>query len=176
MSAIDESPETARLEDQSIAPPADRDMIFELMHTMRAMRRLKPDPVPRDLLEQLVEAATWAPSASNSQAYSYLIVTDRAQMSRLAVLWRKVADFYLPLSGRFAASSMTTEQGQRTLAAVRYQEEHFAQTPALIVACYNTRPPRLPDLPGLLRSLRRLGLRDGWMVARHLNRCKVLGE
>src|SRR3954471_19479157 len=119
MSAIDESPETARLEDQSIAPPADRDMIFELMHTMRAMRRLKPDPVPRDLLEQLVEAATWAPSASNSQAYSYLIVTDRAQMSRLAVLWRKVADFYVPLSGKFSSPSMTAEQSQRTLAAVR---------------------------------------------------------
>src|SRR3954471_24441659 len=119
MSAIDESPETARLEDQSIAPPADRDMIFELMHTMRAMRRLKPDPVPRDLLEQLVEAATWAPSASNSQAYSYLIVTDRAQMARLAVLWRTVADFYLTLGmklgKKYPSPNVTAEQFQRML-------------------------------------------------------------
>ena len=95
MSAFEELPETARVASQPAAPPAGGEAIFELMRTMRAMRRLKPDPVPRALLEQLVAAATWAPSASNGQAYSYLIVTDRRQMARLAVLWRKVADFYL---------------------------------------------------------------------------------
>src|SRR5438876_590864 len=176
MSAFDELPEAVRVASPPAAPSADQEIIFELMHTMRAMRRLKPDPVPRDLLEQLVAAATWAPSASNAQAYSYLVVTDRAQMSRLAVLWRKVADFYLPLAERYSAPSMTAEQGRRTLAAVRYQEEHFAQTPALIVACYNTSSPRLSDLPGLWRSLRGLGWRHGWVVARHLGRCKLLGE
>src|SRR5438105_2866606 len=147
MSAFDELPETVRVASQPASPPAVPDIIFELMHTMRAMRRLKPDPVPRDLLEQLVAAATWAPSASNAQAYSYLVVTDRAQMSRLAVLWRKVADFYLSLAAKYAEKypvpNLTAEQGQRMLAALRYQEEHFAQTPALIVACYNTAPPRL---------------------------------
>ena len=139
MSAFDELPEAVQVASQPAAPPAAQEIIFELMHTMRAMRRLKPDPVPRDLLEQLVAAATWAPSASNAQAYSYLVVTDRAQMSRLAVLWRKIADFYLPLAEKYSAPILTAEQGQRALAllaAIRYQEEHFAQTPALIVACY----------------------------------------
>jgi len=154
-------------------------MIFELMHTMRAMRRLKPDPVPSEILEQLIAAATWAPSASNGQAYSYLIVTDRRQMSRLAVLWRKVVDFYLPLAEKFSSSTVTPEQGQRMLAACRYQEEHFAQTPALIVACYNTSlfsSWKLSDLTDTWRSLRGLGWRHGWMVARHLGRCKLLGD
>src|SRR4051794_26935060 len=135
MSVYDELRETVGGASQAVAAPAanEQEIIFELMHTMRAMRRLKPDPVPREILQQLVDAATWAPSASNSQAYSYLIVTDRAQMAKLAVLWRKVADFYLPLAEKFAAQSMTADQGQRVLAAVRYQEEHFAETPALIV-------------------------------------------
>src|SRR5215212_503993 len=127
MSAFDELPETVQVASQPVAPPAGPEMIFELMHTMRAMRRLKPDPVPREILEQLVAAATWAPSASNSQAYSYLIVTDRAQMSRLAVLWGKVADFYVPLAGKFATTSMTAERSRRTFAAIRYQQEHFAE-------------------------------------------------
>src|SRR5437588_11386416 len=113
MSAFDELPETVRVASQPAAPPAAPDIIFELMHTMRAMRRLKPDPVPRDILEQLIQAATWAPSASNSQAYSYVVVTDRAQMARLAVLWRKVADFYLPLAEKFSAPVLTVEQGKR---------------------------------------------------------------
>jgi nitroreductase len=41
--------------------------ILEVMSTMRAMRRLRSDPVPEELLTRLVEAATWAPSASNAQ-------------------------------------------------------------------------------------------------------------
>jgi len=176
MTTFDELQEAAQVASQPAAPPAIPEMIFDLMHTMRAMRKLKPDPVPRDILEQLVAAATWAPSASNGQAYSYLIVTDRAQMSRLALLWRKVADFYLPIATKYAAPSMTAEQGQRMLAAIRYQEEHFAQTPALIVACYTTGSPRPSDLLGLWPSLRGLGWRDGWAVARRLTRSKLLGE
>src|SRR4051812_20533472 len=113
MPTFDESPETVRVAPQPAAPPAAPEMIFELMHTMRAMRRLKPDPVPRDLLEQLVTAATWAPSAANVQAYSYLVVTDRAQMAQLATLWRTVADFYLSLGMKYAAkhppTNMTAE-------------------------------------------------------------------
>jgi nitroreductase len=97
-------------------------------------------------------------------------------MARLAVLWRKVVDFYLPLAEQAATSRMAAEQGRRTLRAVRYQEEHFAQTPALIVACYDTRPPRMADLPRLWRALRGLGWRRGWQVARRLGRCKLLAD
>lgn len=42
--------------------------IFDVMSTMRAMRRLRPDPVPDELLDRLVQTATWAPSGSNLQA------------------------------------------------------------------------------------------------------------
>ena len=41
--------------------------IFEVMASMRAMRRLRPDPVPEELLRQVIEAASWAPSANHFQ-------------------------------------------------------------------------------------------------------------
>jgi Nitroreductase family len=41
--------------------------VFEAIRTMRAMRRLKPDPVPRELLEQIVELASCAPTGGNTQ-------------------------------------------------------------------------------------------------------------
>ena len=68
----------------SLGPEAP---IFELMRNVRAMRRLKPDPVPRELLEQLVQAATWGPSASNVQAYTFVVVTDRDKLRALAEPW-----------------------------------------------------------------------------------------
>src|SRR3989440_13054140 len=82
---------------------------MEVMATMRAMRRLKPDPVPDELLEQLVEAATWAPSGGNIQAYSFVVVTDRDQMARLAELWRGGGGFFPPAVAAAAAPDQGPE-------------------------------------------------------------------
>ena len=50
--------------------------IFEAMETCRAMRKLKEDPVPYELLEKLIWAATRAPNAGNAQLWNFLVVTD----------------------------------------------------------------------------------------------------
>ena len=101
---------------------------------MRAMRRLKPDPVPDELLEKLVQAATWAPSGSNLQGYEYVVVTDRAVMSHLAGLWKRSVDAYLASVGQVTPAA----QDERVRQAVLYQRDHFHETPALIVACYRS--------------------------------------
>jgi nitroreductase len=50
--------------------------IFEVMSTMRAMRRLKPDPVPDELINKILQAAQWAPSGGNTQRWRSLVVKD----------------------------------------------------------------------------------------------------
>ncbi|MGI8513239.1 MAG: nitroreductase family protein [Solirubrobacteraceae bacterium] len=111
--------------------------IMEVMATMRAMRRLKPEPVPDELLEALVEAATWAPSGGNVQGYSFVVVTDRAQMRRLGELWRTVCDFYLDTFATVVPSTMSEERYERLREALRFQRDHFAEIPAVIVPCYD---------------------------------------
>jgi nitroreductase len=105
---------------------------------MRSMRRLKPDPVPRELLEQLVEAATWAPSGGNEQGFDFVVVDDRETIGRLAPLWQRIHDLYTSPQDELPPN-MDAAQGQRTRAALRFQSEHFAETPAVIVACYKPR-------------------------------------
>lgn len=73
--------------------------ILGVMSTMRAVRRLKPDPIPAETLELLITAASWAPSSSNQQAFHYVVVTDRAQMARIAEIWQAAADFYFATAG-----------------------------------------------------------------------------
>ncbi len=51
---------------------------FEILYTTRALRRLKPDPVPDDVLFQLIDAAIRAPSGQNAQDWRFIIVTDPA--------------------------------------------------------------------------------------------------
>ena len=46
--------------------------LFEAIHTLRAMRRLKPDPIPDDVLRQILEAAIRAPSGGNRQPWFFL--------------------------------------------------------------------------------------------------------
>jgi len=41
--------------------------LFHIMKTMRPMRRLKPDDVPDDLLEEVLDAAVCAPNSLNTQ-------------------------------------------------------------------------------------------------------------
>lgn len=48
---------------------------YDVIKSRRSCRVFKPDPIPRDALERIVEAATWAPSGKNRQNYRVFVVT-----------------------------------------------------------------------------------------------------
>jgi nitroreductase len=135
--------------------------LVEIMATMRAMRRLSPEPVPRDVIERVVRAATWAPSGSDGQHYAFVAVTDRAVMARLAERWREVVDTYLTLAGTMVPG-MNDDRHARMADAVRYQAEHFHETPVVVAACYQRTTPSPSALLDVRRSAaiaKRLGPR-----------------
>jgi nitroreductase len=157
----------------SPVPMGEDAPVFEVMATMRAMRRLKPDPVPDALLTRLVEAATWAPSGSNMQAYSFVVVTDRSQMARLADLWRSCVDLYLGSVGAQSPSTMDDDGWLRVCEAIGYQRDHFHETPAVIVPCYGA--PRVSTEAG--RSLlTRMAPGDVLRLGTRLSRVSALNE
>src|SRR3954462_12796399 len=151
-------------------PPVGEDApILDVMATMRAMRRLKPDPVPDELLEKLVEAATWAPSGSNLQAFEFVVVTDREVMRQLAELWGKSVELYLSTIGQVTPAAQ--DAGARR--ALEYQRDHFHETPAVIVACYRgTRP----DPRRLLEFGKKMAPADMARLLPRLQRMALLGE
>ena len=59
--------------------------ILEYIKRRRSIRKYRDEPVPRDLLEQLLQAAMAAPSASNKRPWEFVVVTES---SRLAALRR----------------------------------------------------------------------------------------
>lgn len=58
--------------------------LMSLLLTRRSLRRYRPAPVPRALIEQLLTAAIWAPSAHNRQPWRFAVVQDNAQKEHLA--------------------------------------------------------------------------------------------
>ena len=151
---------------------ADETGIFEVMYSCRAMRRLKPDPVPEELLVRLIDAANQAPSGSNRQGARWIVVRDPEQRKQLADLNRAAVKAYIgPQSGRPAAlPHQATEKRQRMLEAVLWQAEHMHEIPALVIACYEFDEPVSggsaaraggsiwPAVQNLLLAARALGL------------------
>ena len=148
--------------------------LFETMATMRAMRRLKPEPVPEELLRRLVEAATWAPSGGNLQQHHFVVVTDRERIAALAPIWRRAVDLYLGQVS-VAPDHVDAERFERMRAAIRHQAGSFEQTPALIAACYRERSA-VRSKGQLYRALRRLGLRATLRAVRARKRAVWLSE
>ena len=53
------------------------EMILELMHKRRSIRRFKPEPLLKETLLKIIEAAITAPSAGNKQPWRFLIIRDK---------------------------------------------------------------------------------------------------
>ncbi|MBF66960.1 MAG: nitroreductase [Gammaproteobacteria bacterium] len=66
--------------------------VYEALYTTRAMRRVKPDPIPEEVQARILDAAIRAPSGGDSQAWRFLLVDDKAVISNLAPLYRECAD------------------------------------------------------------------------------------
>lgn len=139
--------------------------ITHVMATMRAMRRLKPDPVPRELLTELVRAATWAPSGSDAQHYGFIVVDDRDLMRELAVLWRECVEMYQVMAGTIVPGADSARH-ERMYAALEYQAEHFHDTPALVAAIYKKSTADAFDVRAGMDMAKRMGARRMSHLAR----------
>lgn len=67
--------------------------------TRRSIRSYKPDPVPRELIDQVVRAGTYAPTGMGEQSPIILAVTDRETRDRLSranakIMGRDIDPFY----------------------------------------------------------------------------------
>lgn len=62
---------------------------FAVVRTQRAHRAFTADPLPDDLVERVLEAATYAPSAENTQPWVFVVVRDDAARGRIGELNRQ---------------------------------------------------------------------------------------
>src|SRR5689334_1074236 len=75
------------LKENAMAEPSD---VFEIMHNTRAMRRLKPDPVPDALIARILKAGVCAPNGGNTQRWRFLVIKD-TNIKKAVQTWYKRA-------------------------------------------------------------------------------------
>ena len=111
--------------------------VFDIMHTTRAMRRLKPDPVPDELMAKILRAGAAAANGGNTQKWRFLVLKDPARQEGGAGWYKKAYDEVI--GPRYAGSApppgIDAARYHRQHQAVEYLTDHFHEAPVWIVAC-----------------------------------------
>jgi len=107
--------------------------LFEILSTTRSIKRLKPDPVPMELIRKVLDAGVRAPSGLNSQPWEFLVIRDPDAK-------KFIQERYLHFSNkRFAGlvSSLDSDHSPhaRMLRTVVYLAEHLHEVPVLLLVC-----------------------------------------
>jgi nitroreductase len=156
----------------------DANDIFEIMHTTRAMRRLKPDPVSDDLIAKILNAGLCAANGGNTQMWRFLVVKDMAIKKAVQAFYQKAFDEVVGPRHVNASPPPGSDKARyhRQSTAVEYLTEHFHEAPVWIVACIehgDGTPNRVagasiyPAVQNMLLAARALGL-GSTLTTRHL--------
>jgi nitroreductase len=117
--------------------------LFEAIYSARSLRRLKPDPVPKELITKVLDAAIRAPSGGNAQNWAFVVVRDAGQRQKLGAIYRKASDIAEAIyAARGRPPHLTERQFARMMAAGKYLWDHMGEAPVLLLPC--ARRPALP--------------------------------
>ena len=122
----------------------------ELLSTTRAVRRrldLKR-PVPRELVEECLQLALQAPTASNRQNAHFVVVTDPEKRAALGDVYRRGVEIYRKQPQawlqRQVADPEHAASMPRVAASSAYLAEHIQEVPVHVVPCISVRTDGQP--------------------------------
>src|SRR5579864_3370504 len=166
---------TTQAEHRPVALPARTDTLAALLQSRRSVRKYQARPVSRELIEQVLEAARWAPSPHGKQPWRFVVLTRqevKLQLAdRMGDTWRQ----NLEMDGQDTAIVNIRLEKSR---------ERILNTPAIIIPClYLEDLDRYPDekrqadetimaiqsigaaIQNMLLMAYDMGLDTGWMCA-----------
>lgn len=173
-------------EDRKKDEMADSTELFDIMRTTRAMRRLKPAPVPDELIRRILEAGSYAANGGANQRWRFLVIKDGSIKEQVQVWYKRAYDEVV--GPRYANSApppgSSPGRYRRQHDAVEYLTNHYHEAPVWIVACMeggDGLPDRAlgasiyPAVQNMLLAARALGL-GSTLTSRHLMHAKEVEE
>ena len=132
--------------------------VGEAIFTQRAIRRLKPDPIPESDLREVLEAATRAPSGGNAQPWHFVVVRDAGLRGQFGPLYREAWWAKRRDSGFLTPEDLPPEYKS----AMRLAED-IGEVPVIVLLCATARGPGpagsvIPAAQNLLLAARALGI------------------
>jgi len=113
--------------------------VYEALYTTRAMRRVKPDPIPADVQQRILDAAVRAPSGGNTQNWRFLVVDDVDVRKQLGPIYRRCMELLWQTiyKDRIAEAERTpddpeSQQFMRVKRSAQHLADHFEVYPMLL--------------------------------------------
>jgi nitroreductase len=110
--------------------------VREALYTTRAMRRVRPDPIPEDVQARILDAAIRAPSGGNAQGWRFMLVDDPAVKASLGPPYRDaIARLWeTAYADRLEQARSTPEDAEsasmlRVQASAQHLADHFEEVP-----------------------------------------------
>ncbi len=111
----------------------DYDALLELLKKRRSIRSFKPDPVPDEYIQRIIEAALWAPSGSDSQPWEFIVIKDKENRDKVCGVLAES----LPMLQKL---ELTREEEMRLPGiAAPSGPPGFLTAPVFIILCGDTR-------------------------------------
>jgi nitroreductase len=139
--------------------------LFQAIYSTRALRRLKPDPIPDDVLFQVFDAAIRAPSGGNAQDWRFIAIMDPGVKATIGGWFREAWQRYQPEYAADPAKLDALPRRRRLpLKSTAYLVEHVAEAPVIVAPCglrgkHSTPGGSIfPAVQNLLLAARALGL------------------
>ena len=121
----------------------DYESLLELVKKRRSIRRFKPDPIPDEHVDKIIEAARWAPSGANSQPWEFIVVKKQELKDRIIELINE-------------ASSLIHKMEITRKPELRpgFSPPGYVRAPVFVILCGD---PRTKDAYPLNATLQRAG-------------------
>jgi nitroreductase len=138
--------------------------LLEGIRTTRAIRRLRPDPVPRELIRKVCEAGTFAPSGGNRQPWSFIAVTEPDRRAFVAERYLRAFRAYIAPALEAAKRPDFDAARRRNIAGALHLAEHLHEAPVHLFVAGHTRrgEPQVqalfPAIQNVLLACRAVGL------------------
>jgi nitroreductase len=129
--------------------------LFDAIYSARSIRRLRPDPVPEELLTRVLDAAIRAPSGGDAQGWAFIVVRDPEVRRRLGAIYRKASDIAEAVyAARGRPPHLTEQQFARLMASGKHLWDHMGDAPVILVPCsYRPVLPASEALPPDIAAL-----------------------
>ena len=140
--------------------------LFDTIYNQRQITRYRRDPVSKEDIDKIIEAATKAPSGGNTQPWHFIAITDPELIAKVGGLYRD-----LWLGGR---GHTPPPNEPPAYAAARYLANHMPEVPAMILVCadhsvgYMDRPQGEPLERGRYASSIWLAVQNLFLAAQAL--------
>jgi nitroreductase len=115
--------------------------VYEVLYTTRAMRRVRPDPVPEAVQARILDAAIRAPSGGNSQNWRFILVDSADIKAKLGPLYRECAAILWsgPYAERIERARANPDDPAsvsllKVTRSAQYLADHFEDVPLYLFA------------------------------------------